>query len=44
VDYRPIPRVSLYGGLLASTVYGGAASGFLHTENVAPTVGMRIRF
>jgi predicted porin len=44
VDYRPIPRVSLYGGLLVSTVYGGAASGFLHTENVAPTVGMRIRF
>ena len=44
VDYRPIPRVSLYGGLLVSTVYGGVASGFLHTENVAPTVGMRIRF
>ncbi len=44
VDYRPIPRVSLYGGILVSTVYGGVASGFLHTENVAPTVGMRIRF
>jgi predicted porin len=44
VDYRPIPRVSLYGGLLVSSVYGGVASGFLHTENVAPTVGMRIRF
>ena len=44
VDYRPIPRVSLFGGLLVSTVYGGVASGFLNTENVAPTVGMRIRF
>ena len=44
VDYRPIPRVSVYAGLLVSTVYGGVASGFLHTENVAPTVGMRIRF
>ena len=27
-DYRPIPRVSLYAGLLVSTVYGGVASGF----------------
>ena len=43
-DYRPIPRVNLYAGLLVSDVYGGVASGFLHTENVAPTVGMRIRF
>jgi outer membrane receptor protein involved in Fe transport len=43
-DYRPIPRVSLYGGLMVSNVYGGVASGFLHTENVAPTVGLRVRF
>ncbi len=44
VDYRPIPRVNLYAGLLVSNVYGGVASAFLHTENVAPTVGMRVRF
>ena len=44
VDYRPIPRVNLYAGILISNVYGGVASGFLHTENVAPTVGMRVRF
>jgi predicted porin len=44
MDYRPFPRVNLYAGLLASNVYGGVASGYLHTENVAPTVGMRIRF
>jgi predicted porin len=43
-DYSPIPRVNLYAGLMVSNVYGGVASGFLHTENVAPTVGMRIRF
>jgi predicted porin len=43
-DYRPIPRVSLYAGLLQSNVYGGVASGFLHTENFAPTAGLRIRF
>ena len=36
--------MNLYAGLLVSDVYGGVASGFLHTENVAPTVGMRIRF
>ena len=44
VDYRPVPRVNLYAGLLVSAVYGGVASGFLHTENVAPTVGVRVRF
>ena len=44
VNYRPVPRVNLYAGLLVSSVYGGVASGFLHTENVAPTVGMRVRF
>jgi predicted porin len=43
-EYRPIPRMTLYGGLMVSNVYGGVASGFLHTENIAPTVGMRIRF
>jgi predicted porin len=43
-DYRPIPRMSLYAGLMVSNVYGGVASGFLHTENIAPTVGVRVRF
>jgi predicted porin len=44
IDYLPVPRVNLYAGLLVSTVYGGVASGFQHTENIAPTVGMRFRF
>lgn len=43
-DYRPLPRVNLYAGLLVSSVYGGAASGFEHTQNIAPTVGLRVRF
>ena len=43
-DYRPIPRVSLYAGLLVSNVYGGVASAFEHTQNIAPTVGLRLRF
>ena len=41
-EYRPVPRVSLYAGLLVSTVYGGVASGFEHTQNIAPTAGLRI--
>ena len=44
VDYRPIPRVDLYAGLLVSNVYGGVASAYAHTQNIAPTVGMRLRF
>jgi predicted porin len=44
VDYLPVPRVDLYAGVLVSAVYGGVASGFLHTENIAPTVGLRFRF
>ena len=44
VDYLPVPRVNLYAGVLVSNVYGGVASGFLHTENIAPTVGLRFRF
>jgi len=44
VDYLPVPRVNLYAGVLVSEVYGGVASGFQHTENIAPTVGTRFRF
>jgi predicted porin len=43
-DYRPIPRVSLYAGLMVSSVYGGVASAFEHTQNIAPTAGLRVRF
>jgi predicted porin len=44
VDWLPVPRVNVYAGILVSNVYGGVASGFLHTTNIAPTVGMRFRF
>ncbi len=44
VDYRPVPRVDVYGGVLASNVYGGVASGYEHTQNIAPTVGLQVRF
>jgi predicted porin len=44
VDYRPVRRISLYAGVMVSNVSGGLASGFLHTQNVDPTVGIRFRF
>jgi predicted porin len=43
-EYRPLPRFSLYAGVLVSNVYGGVASAFEHTQNIAPTAGLRIRF
>lgn len=44
VDYRPVPRVNLYAGVLYSNIYGGVASGASHDENIAPTIGVRYRF
>ncbi len=44
IDYRPVPRVSLYAGVLVSNVYGGVASGYQHTQNIAPTAGLGVRF
>jgi hypothetical protein len=43
-EYRPVPRLTLYGGVMVSNVYGGVASGFQHAENVAPTIGTRFQF
>jgi hypothetical protein len=44
IDYRPLKRVDLYAGLMFSNVYGGLANGFLATQNIAPTAGMRVKF
>jgi predicted porin len=43
-DYRPVKRVDLYAGVMLSNVYGGLANGFLATENIAPTAGLRVKF
>jgi predicted porin len=43
-EYKPVPRITVYGGVLVSNVYGGVASGFQHTQNIAPTVGTRFLF
>lgn len=44
MDYRPLPRLSVYAGVLVSNVYGGVASGYLHAQNIAPTAGVRFQF
>jgi len=44
IDYRPIKRVDLYGGVMVSNVWVGFAYGHLYTQNVDPTIGLRIRF
>ena len=44
VDYNPLPRADLYGGVMISNVSGGLASGYFKTQNIDPTIGLRIRF
>jgi hypothetical protein len=44
IDYNPVPRADLYAGVMVSNVYGGLASGDFKTQNIDPTVGLRIRF
>ncbi len=44
VDYRPVKRIDLYTGVALSNVYAGLANGFQATQNIDPTVGLRIKF
>ena len=44
IDYQPVRRVDVYGGVMVSNVWGGFANGHLYTQNVDPTVGLRIKF
>jgi predicted porin len=44
IDYRPLKRVDLYAGVMLSNVYAGLANGYLATQNIAPTAGLRIKF
>ena len=44
IEYKPVERVDVYGGVMISSVWGGLANGHLYTQNVDPTVGLRIRF
>jgi predicted porin len=42
--YRLLKRLDVYGGVMYSRVNGGLASGYLHANNIAPTVGLRLQF
>jgi predicted porin len=44
IEYRPVPRISLYAGVLYSQASGGIASGYLNDWNLAPTAGLRTTF
>jgi predicted porin len=44
LDWRPVKRVDVYGGVMFSEVAGGMASGFTHANNTAYTGGVRINF
>ncbi len=44
IDYRPLKRVDLYAGIMYSKVSGGLANGYLYSDDLAPTVGVRVRF
>ena len=44
VDYHPWKRLDVYAGAMYSAVAGGLATGYLHTSNIDPTVGVRVQF
>ena len=44
MDYKLVPRADLYGGVMITNVYGGLASGYFKSQNIDPTIGLRIRF
>ncbi len=44
IDYRPSKRLDAYAGVMWSQVTGGLASGYLFTQNIGPTIGLRVQF
>ncbi|MGA9024655.1 MAG: hypothetical protein WB440_01245, partial [Steroidobacteraceae bacterium] len=43
-DYRISPRFDTYAGFLYTGVKNGLANGYLNTNNINPTAGVRYRF
>ncbi len=43
-DYHFSKRFDVYGGVMYSEVLNGLASGFLHNNNISPSVGVRYSF
>jgi predicted porin len=44
LDWRPVKRVDVYGGVMFSQVSGGMASGYIHDNNTSFTTGVRVAF
>jgi predicted porin len=44
VDYRITKRLDAYAGVMWSQVTGGLASGYLNSQNIGPTAGLRFQF
>jgi predicted porin len=44
LDYRPVKRVDTYAGILYSRVYDGLASGYVQSNNLAFTSGVKLSF
>ena len=44
IDWRPLKRLDVYGGVMYSQATGGIANGYIHSNNIAPTVGLRLTF
>ena len=44
IDYKFAPKFDVYAGVLYSVVSNGLANGYIHTNNIAPTAGLRFEF
>jgi predicted porin len=44
IDWRPVKRVDVYAGVMYSKVSGGLATGYIATDNLAATAGVRLSF
>ena len=44
IEYHPLKRLDIYGGVQYSQGSGGLVSGYLHANYVGPTIGMRLLF
>jgi predicted porin len=44
VDWQFAKKFDAYAGIMFSQVHNGLASGYLFTNNIAPTAGLRFRF
>jgi hypothetical protein len=42
LDYHPVKRVDIYGGVSYSVAAGGLANGFQKSVDIAPTAGIRV--